>query len=261
MKGKTYFDIFNDIAYEYVKKEKYRKSLISLPLLRKENDKIYVGYYIFTNTDIYAEKPYCWLLIDIDKEKVVKCYKTKEYDFDSKKLLPEKMKILLKPDNYLQLVFQDFTYAKMLYQKENKYDFNKMFTKEYLEIDRLKILSQNEKNIKYTDYFKNNISNYNSDETEKFVISIGKIISKQLITEFNNVLGKIKKKEDYQTDLKKYLDLVKFALIQDIQLINAFDNVSENEDAKLNKALEIIANRIIPNRRQEKMNELVSKIL
>ena len=257
----TEFDYYDELVKNYVGKKKYKNTLISLPLFRKEKGKIYVGYYVFVDTGIYADKPFLWLLIDINTKNIAKCYKCSEYNFDKDNVLPNEMKILLKPDEYLQLIYQDFTYLKMIYKKYGKYDFDKTFTKEYLEIDKLDLLFDNGIKIKYTDYFKNNISNYNSDEANRFVETMGKNISKEIIDTFHIILYKLINNQNYQKELTKYMHYVKFALIQDIQIITAFDNVSVQDDTKLNNSLETIANKIIPSRREEKMNNLLSKLL
>ena len=85
-------DKYLNIANE-VKKEKGLETYIPLyPMLRVENDKLYVSIFLTKEDDkvwdINGEvKPEYWILIDIDNDKVIEFNKTKEKDFITGKLI------------------------------------------------------------------------------------------------------------------------------------------------------------------------------
>ena len=216
----------------------------------------YIFVFMLKKKDgAYANKPIDWLLIDIDSYKVYKFYNCGSNDYDAKKILPNSMNILVSPYCYLQLVYYDFSYIKYLYEQSGKYLFNEVFDKNYNVIDKIKMLKRDDEYIAYTKYVRQNIVNYTFDKKEinKFIDDFNTTISKSLLDCFDNTLLNVKDGEDYQDSLTNYLDIVKFVCNQDAEVIDAIDNVLENQNTVLTNVLKCFNNIIISNRTNERL--------
>ena len=258
MEKEDLFEKYCDIASDYLDDINYNDKkgyIISLPLFRKENDKIYICFYVEKKDGAYANKPIDWLLIDIDSYKVYKFYNCGSNDYDAKKILPNSMNILVSPYCYLQLVYYDFSYIKYLYEKREKYLFNEVFDKNYNVIDKIKMLKQDDEYIAYTKYVKQNIVNYTFDKKgiNKFIDDFNTTISKSLLDCFDSTLLNVKDGKDYQDSLTNYLDIVKFVCNQDVEVIDAIDNVLEKQNTVLTNVLKCFNNIIISNRTNERL--------
>lgn len=259
MEKEDLFGKYCDVASAYLDSINYNNGnnfIVSLPLFRKEEDKVYICFYIEKKDGIYASRPLDWLLIDIDSYKVYKFYSCNNH-YDIKKELVDEMNILVSPFCYLQLVYYDFIYVKYLYEKSGKYLFDEVFDKNYKTIDNIKMLYQDGRYIKYTEYVKRNIVNYTFDKNgvDKFMDDFNALVSESLIKYFNNILNKIEKGEDFQTDLSNYLDIAKFMCNQDVQVIDAFDNVLDSQNNALTDCLKLFNNKIIPKRKNERLKK------
>ena len=246
MEKEDLFEKYCDIASDYLDDINYNDKkgyIISLPLFRKENDKIYICFYASKKDGAYANKPIDWLLIDIDSYKVYKFYNCGSNNYDAKKILPNSMNILVSPYCYLQLVYYDFSYIKYLYEKREKYLFNEVFDKNYNVIDKIKMLKQDDEYIAYTKYVKQNIVNYTFDKKgiNKFIDDFNTTISKSLLDCFDSTLLNIKAGKDYQDSLTNYIDIVKFVCNQDVEIIDAIDNVLERQNTVLTDTLNLLS--------------------
>ena len=260
MEKEDLFEKYYNIASDYLDNINYNDKkgyIIYLPLFRKENDKLYICFYIEKKVGAYANKPIDWLLIDIDSYNVYKFYNCRSNDYDVKKILPNSMNILVSPYCYLQLVYHDISYIKYLYEQSGKYLFDEVFDKNYNVIDKIKMLKQDNEYIAYTKYVKQNIVNYTFDKKgiDKFIDDFNAIISKALLDCFYRALFNIKDRENYQDSLTNYIDIVKFVCNQDVEVIDAIDNVLDNQNKELTNTLKHFNNIVIPNRQNERLTK------
>ena len=258
MEKEDLFEKYCDIASDYLDSISYNDKkdyIVSLPLFRKVNDKIYICFYVEKKDGTYANKPMDWLLIDIDSYNVYKFYNCRINDYDTKKILPNSMNILVSPYFYLQLVYHDFAYIKYLYEQSDKYLFDEVFDKNYNVIDKIRMLKSDNQYTNYTDYIKQNIVNYTFDKKgiNKFIDDFNTIVSKSLLDCFDNTLFNIKNGKDYQASLTKYVDIVKFVCNQDVEIIDAIDNILDNQNKDLTNTLKYFNNIVIPNRKNERL--------
>lgn len=260
MEKEDLFEKYCDIASDYLDSISYNDKkdyIVSLPLFRKVNDKIYICFYVEKKDGTYANKPMDWLLIDIDSYNVYKFYNCRINDYDTKKILPNSMNILVSPYFYLQLVYHDVSYIKYLYEQSDKYLFDEVFDKNYNVIDKIKMLKQDNEYIAYTKYVKQNIVNYTFDKKgiDTFIDDFNTIISKSLLDCFDSTLFNIKNGKNYQDSLTNYVDIVKFVCNQDVEIIEAIDNVLDNQNKELTNTLKYFNNIVIPNRQNERLTK------
>lgn len=100
MKKEHLFEECCDAASKYLDNINYNDNkgyILSLPLFRKENNKIFICFYIEKQQGTYASKPLDWLLIDIDSCNVYKFYNCHDNDYDTNKILSNTMNILVSP--------------------------------------------------------------------------------------------------------------------------------------------------------------------
>lgn len=260
MEKEVLFEKYCDVASDYLDRINYNNKnnfIVSLPLFRKEDGKIYICFYIEKKDGTYANKPMDWLLIDIESYKVYKFYNCEDNDYDVKKILPNEINILVSPYCYLQLVYYDFSYIKYSHEKSGKYLFDKIFDDNYNVINKIKMLKQDGKYITYTEYVKQSISNYDFDKNgvDKYMDDFNTVISKSLLAGFDNALLNIKNGKDYQASLTNYVDIAKFVCNQDVEVIDAIDNVLEKQNIELTNVLKYFNNTIIPNRKNERLTK------
>lgn len=155
----------------------------------------------------------------------------------------------------MQLVYYDITYIKYLYEQSDKYIYNVIFSPEYGEIDKIKMLNQDGHTIEYTNYIKQNLKNYtlNKQGIETFMGDFNSLVSKSLLAAFEDIISNIKENKDYQTSLTEYLNIVKFVCNQDAEIIDAIDNVADKQNKELTNALKNINNIIIPKRKNDRL--------
>ena len=119
------------------------------------------------------------------------------------------------------------------------------------------MLKQDNEYIAYTKYVKQNIVNYTFDKKgiDTFIDDFNTIISKSLLDCFDSTLFNIKNGKNYQDSLTNYVDIVKFVCNQDVEIIEAIDNVLDNQNKELTNTLKYFNNIVIPNRQNERLTK------
>lgn len=211
--------------------EKYgERVVLSDAIFRKEKGKYYLGFMIYDfvdekNNDFRIKRPTKWMLLDILSGDLIDHYDANDYDYSNQDDLPFNLKVssqgspeLYKYYNQVMKSFQGWKRQVLVELEQSEKENN------------FKSLKVDEDFISPRDYIISNIEPYLLEMFDKLK-GLGDVVQQAFEESYNYVIEEVRNhyretNEINQEKLKNYLELIKYLWNDQIEFINAFDNVS-----------------------------------
>lgn len=244
----TIRDKVNGYVQEHFKEE---KCLLD-PIFREEDGKYYLCYAIIDfvdekNNDLRIKRPTKWLLVDIVTGELFKIYDSKDYDYtDAKKLPLDRMFV---NNGNTSALYDSSNFISMSYFKWKKQvikELNEKFNQDgYNQLDP-KVLRLENETISPNTFVLANVEDILEELYDKITNNLGDKVQQMYEDYYVYIIDLIRKHYVISEVinpvlLSSYIDLLKYAWPDLIDLINAIDNIEHFNDLNFETKLRNLA--------------------
>lgn len=230
----------------YVKDKLDDKKMILEPMFRLQDNQLYMGFLVFdfydeVENDFRIKRPMHWVLVDVEAGNIEWMYHSIEYDYTEKEDFPydlvflnENHTILFDYNDYIMKSFNKWK------RRTNRYMKTKMNHSNYLY--SMKMLKRNDEYFSVNDYFERRLLEILEQCKEMLMLETGDKIHNGYQEYVHTLIDKIRiayiehKKIDVESNYL-YLQALKYAWPDQIEIINHFDNICMSNDSVYDNSL------------------------
>ena len=223
-------------ALEFLKDKENNEIVLSEPLFRLENNKLYLGYLLLNFTNDYKiKRPTKWLLQDMFNGNIIEFNNIVDKDFTTIEQLPLDT---LFEDKGTSTVYEDFnnisiSFSNWMKSTKEKLNNSNTYNESILKIDD-NLINPKEFILANSDSVFNEMFDVLFNKLGKLIEEGNKEYQSSLFEEIrNNYSNNIIDKEL----IKKYVNLNKYLFPETIKLINSFNNIHNTEDIEYDNKL------------------------
>lgn len=233
------FEELRNLAKDYISNIKKKDSILYEPVFRKQNNKLYLEYLVVNfDQDYKLKKPQEWLLQDISTGEIIGYYNTNEINYTD-----EEVPLLFENDGK-SILYDELNYIIkrfQIWQKDTLKELNDLPLNN-LSLSSSKVIEIDDEVISPKDYILANIDSTFENMLNQLIDGLGDNISKGFSEYTASLFNKVR--EDYlnnhniNTDfIREYLNAVKYAWPESIELFNCCSNIKESIDNDFDKKI------------------------
>ena len=223
-------------ALEFLKDKENNEIVLSEPLFRLENNKLYLGYLLLNFTDDYKiKRPTKWLLQDMFNGNVIEFNNIVDKDFTTIEQLPLDT---LFEDKGTSTVYDDFnnisiSFSKWIKDTKEKLNNSNTYNENILKIDN-NLINPKEFILANSDSVFNEMYDVLFNKLGNLIEEGNKEYQNSLFEEIRNEYSNNSINKEL---IKKYVNLNKYLFPETIELINNFNNIPDTMDLEYDKKL------------------------